>query len=166
MIQKLNFKLFCICKMARVGQRKDDLTLIFMTHLNSGLLNHLVRAFHYVISASLVSCSGLSDETTWANKNCLTWICSAGVCQTLRNSLIHAHSWQSIQLHRWSELGHTVLFILGAPTQTKWSPAACNFGQIYFDCKTRPCKQDLWQLTYITPADPEASFLLGPLVLK
>jgi len=44
--------------------------------------SQLIRVCHYIILASLVPRSGLSDETTWANKNCLTWICSAGVWQT------------------------------------------------------------------------------------
>lgn len=118
----------------------EKMALLFITHLNSGLLNRLVHVCHYVILASLVPCSGLSDETTWANKILSDLNMFSRSLPDSENSLIHAHSWQSIHLHRWSELGHTVLFILGAPAQTKLLPAAYNFRQIYLDCKNGQCK--------------------------
>lgn len=77
----------------RISRRYDSTVLTKQIgHLfflpTTEYIKDTIRLIHvcYVILACLVPRSGLSDETTWANENCLTWICSAGVWQTLKTA--------------------------------------------------------------------------------
>ncbi len=106
----------------------------------------------------------LGDETTWANKNCLTWICSAGVCQTLKQpdscSQLIEHT--AAQVERAGSYS-SVYFRSSSPNKMI---ASCiqfqtNLLRLWKTGNVRGKCRPSGDYNYITPVHPEWRYTFG-----